>query len=73
MIYAKEKPEIAKAILGDEKYAELAEKTGVPGGRGHELYEQHRVLPSDDPRAASIAAESRAYYNQVRQAVAGGH
>jgi hypothetical protein len=71
MIFAKEKPDIAKAILGEEKYAELAEKAGVPGGRGHELYEQYRVLQPNDPRAGTIAAESRAYYDQVRQA--GGH
>jgi hypothetical protein len=68
MIYAKESPPIAKAILGEEKYAELAAKTGVPGGRGHALYEEYRVLPEGDPRAAALRAESRAYYDHVRQA-----
>jgi hypothetical protein len=68
MIYAKEKPEIARAILGDEKYAELVDKSGVPGGRGHQLYEEYRSLPEGDERAAKLAAESRAYYDQVRTA-----
>jgi hypothetical protein len=66
MIYAKERPEIARAILGDEKYVELATKSGVPGGRGHELYEEYRKLPEGDQRAASLATESRAYYDRVR-------
>jgi hypothetical protein len=71
MIYAKESPAVAKAILGESKYAELAGETGVPGGRGHELYEAWRSLPEGDPRAASLASESRAYYDGIRQAV--GH
>jgi hypothetical protein len=69
MIYAKESPAIAKAILGEEKYAELAAKSGVPGGRGHTLYEEFRSLPEGDSRAAALRAESRAYYDQVRLAV----
>jgi hypothetical protein len=68
MIYAKESPANAKAILGEEKYAELAAKTGMRGGRGHELYEEHRSLPDGDPRAANLAMESRAYYDHIRQA-----
>jgi hypothetical protein len=68
MIYAKETPDIAKAILGEGKYTELASKPGMPlGGRGHKLYEEWRSLPRNDPRRKAIAAESRAYYNQVRQ------
>lgn len=68
MIFAKEKPEIARAILGEQKYAEISAKSGVPGGRGHQLYEEYRGLASGDPRRDRVAAESRAYYNQVRQA-----
>ena len=68
MIYAKEKPEIARAILGNEKFAEVAAKSGGPGGRGHQLYEEYRSLPESDPRAAELAAESRAYYDHIRNA-----
>ncbi|HKX31134.1 MAG TPA: hypothetical protein VJ302_25825, partial [Blastocatellia bacterium] len=68
MIYAKESPANARAILGEEKYSELAAKTGVPGGRGHQLYEEWRSLPPGDPRRGQLEAESRAYYEQVRKA-----
>ena len=67
MIYAKESPGNARAILGEEKYAELASKTGVPGGRGHQLYEDYRNLPPGDPKRAQLEAESRAYYDQIRR------
>jgi len=68
MIYAKESSANARAILGEEKYSELAAKTGVPGGRGHQLYEEYRSLSAGDPRAADLARESRAYYDHIRQA-----
>ena len=71
MIYAKEQPAIAKAILGDQQYASLAARTGVPGGRGHELYEEFRKLPAGDPLRDQLAQESRAYYDVVRKAGAG--
>ena len=66
MIFAKEKPEIARAILGERKYADIAAKSEVPGGRGHQLYEEYRNLPAGDPRAAELAAESRSYYDHIR-------
>jgi len=71
MIYAKELPVNARKILGEQKYAELRVKTGVEGGRGHELYEKYRSLPEGDPQAAKIAAESRAYYDLIRRAMRG--
>jgi hypothetical protein len=71
MIYAKEQPAIARAILGDQQYASLAERTGVPGGRGHQLYEEFRKLPAGDPLREPLAQESRAYYDVVRKAGAG--
>jgi hypothetical protein len=68
MIYAKEPPAIARAILGDEAYDRLASRGDLPpGGRGHQLYEEWRSLPRDSPRAQEIAAESRAYYDQFRR------
>jgi len=69
MIYAKEKPEIAKCIIGEKKYVELCTKIGIPGGRGHALYEVYRRLHVDDPQAAKIAAESCEYYNNIRHKI----
>lgn len=68
MIYAKELPPVAKAILGEEKYAELTTKPGMPpAGRGHQLYEEWRSLPEGDPRRGLLEAESRAYHDEVRR------
>ena len=67
MIYAKEKPEVARTILGESSYNDMATRTGVPAGRGHELYEQWRSLPKGDPQRDKLAAESRTYYDVVRK------
>lgn len=66
MIFAKHPPDDAKAVLGEQRYAEIAAKTGKEGGLGHALYEQHRELPVGDPRAAGLEAQSRAYYDHIR-------
>ncbi len=44
MIFAKESAANARAILGDATYQAIAREAGVPGGRGHQLYEQWRVV-----------------------------
>lgn len=66
MIYAKESPANARAILGDQAYDGIANQVGVPGGRGHALYEEYRSLPSGSPRGAEIEQESMEYYDHVR-------
>ena len=66
MIYAKESPANARSILGNERYEEIAGRVGVPGGRGHALYEDYRSLPDGDPRRIPIAQESMEYYDHVR-------
>ncbi|MBO2927705.1 PAAR domain-containing protein [Metapseudomonas otitidis] len=66
MIYAKESEPLARQLLGDEVYNAVAEKAGVPGGKGHKYYEDWRVLGSDSPEAQAIAEQSRAYYEAVR-------
>ena len=65
MIYAKEKPENAKRILGEAKYNEIAKKTGIQGGKGHDLYEQYRTLDSvkDVNKRKQIEIESKKYYS----------
>lgn len=69
MIYAKEKPDDAKRVLGEEKYAATQKKLGgVEGGKGHTLYEEYRSAPADSPKKAEAAKESRAYYASVRTA-----
>lgn len=68
MIYAKESEPIARALLGDSVYNSIAARSGVPGGLGHDFYEKWRVLDSNSSAAASIAEQSRAYYDAVRRA-----
>lgn len=62
MIYAKEKPSSAKAILGEGLWNEIARLTGEPGGLGHEVYELLRVLPTGSVERLMLEEESRRYY-----------
>lgn len=71
MIYAKEGPEVARAILGPERYDALAARIGLEGGQGHTYYEDWRSLPEGDPRRTAIEAESREYYDTVRSRAQG--
>jgi hypothetical protein len=66
MIYAKEKPENAKLILGEKKYYEIKKQVGIEGGKGHELYEKYRVLTigKDDKQRKQIEQESKKYYSK---------
>ena len=66
MIYAKEKPENAKMILGEAKYNQIAKQVGVEGGKGHDLYEKYRVLVvgKDDKQRKQIEQESKKYYSK---------
>ncbi len=66
MIYAKGPPEVARSILGEDGFNAMQEKTGLPSGAGHDLYEQRRVLPEDSPEAQGLAQQSRDYYNAIR-------
>jgi hypothetical protein len=49
MIYAKEQPEIARTILGDDVYDSISRQVGVEGGRGHYYYELIRIMDSTNP------------------------
>lgn len=72
MIYAKEKPEVARSILGEEKYNEIASRPDMPeGGKGHTYYEAYRV-EKDPAKAKVIADQSKAYYASVRSPGGGG-
>jgi hypothetical protein len=65
MIYAKEKPADARRILGDAKYNQIQKETGYVGGRGHEFYEEYRVLnpKKDAAKIREIEQKSKKYYS----------
>ena len=71
MIYAKEPESMARTLLGNDLYASIASKSGMPGGEGHRLYEQWRALPSSDPARSVLEAHGKAYYDAVRRSVYG--
>jgi hypothetical protein len=68
MIYAKESAASAKAILGNDKYNQIAKQTGKEGGLGHKLYEEYRILDpkKDAAKMAEIANKSKEYYKNFR-------
>ena len=66
MIYAKEKPEDAKRILGEKRWKEIQEQTGMEGGLGHKYYEEWRVLDKADKKAQKIAEKSIEYYSHFQ-------
>lgn len=67
MIYAKEKPDIAKSIIGEKRWNEIRRETGLEGGLGHEYYEEYRLLNPNSPRAKEIARLSEEYYSHFRR------
>lgn len=66
MIYAKEKPEDAKRILGEKRWKEIQKQTGMKGGLGHKYYEEWRVLDKADKKAQKIAEKSIEYYSHFQ-------
>lgn len=72
MIYAKETESVARTILGNAQYDELAAKIKITGGMGHTYYEQWRVMDNANSAAAkAIAEKSKAYYTAIREAAHG--
>lgn len=72
MIYAKEPETLARGIIGDDVYDDIARKVGLEGGLGHKYYEVARSLPVGDPQIEVIAEQSREYYDTVRR-LSGGN
>lgn len=66
MIYAKEKPNDAKRILGEKRWDEIREQTGMEGGLGHQYYEEWRILDRTSDEAKKIAQKSIEYYGHFR-------
>lgn len=66
MIYAKEKPEDAKRILGEKRWKDIRNQTGMEGGLGHKYYEEWRVLDKADKKAQKIVEKSIEYYSHFQ-------
>ena len=66
MIYAKERPEDAKRILGKKRWEEIHNETGIEGGLGHKYYEQWRILNKSSNEALKIVEKSIEYYSHFR-------
>ena len=66
MIFAKESEINARILLWDNVYNQIANRTPVHGGLGHEYYEEWRVLDRNSDEAKAIAQKSRDYYDSVR-------
>lgn len=67
MIYAKDHPDVARAILGDDVYKAIAREVGVEGGLGHYYYELIRVMDSTNPvelkKKHELIEKMRRYYS----------
>ena len=66
MIYAKELPEEAKRILGENRWNEIHKETGLEGGIGHKYYEEWRMMDKSNPKAIEIAKKSAEYYSHFQ-------
>ena len=68
MIYAKEKVEDARRILGEELYEKIHKETGLEGGLGHKYYEIGRKLDPehDHAKLEEIIRKSVEYYKHFR-------
>lgn len=66
MIFAKERPEDAKRILGKKRWEEIHNEAGMEGGLGHKYYEQWRILDKSSNEALKIVEKSIEYYSHFR-------
>ena len=66
MIYAKEMPNDAKKILGEERWNEIRKRTSMEGGLGHKYYEEWRKMDRTSDKAQNIAQKSIEYYSHFQ-------
>ena len=69
MIYAKEKPEIAKKIIGVDLWTSIYKEVKVEGGLGHKYYEKWRAMTEAEKvseKGRKLLQESIAYYSHFR-------
>ena len=70
MIYAKELPENAKAILGEKLWNKIHRETGIEGGLGHKYYEEWRVMSKEEQQSAkgiALRKGSEEYYSHFNK------
>lgn len=70
MIYAKELPENAKAILGEKLWNKIHRETGIEGGLGHKYYEEWRVMSKEEQQSAkgiALRKKSEEYYSHFNK------
>lgn len=70
MIYAKELPENAKAILGEKLWNKIYRETGIEGGLGHKYYEEWRVMSKEEQQSAkgvALRKRSEEYYSHFNK------
>ena len=70
MIYAKELPENAKAILGEKLWNKIHQETGIEGGLGHKYYEEWRVMSNEEQQSAkgiALRKRSEEYYSHFNK------
>ena len=70
MIYAKELPENAKAILGEKLWNKIHRETGIEGGLGHKYYEEWRVMSNEEQQPAkgiALRKRSEEYYSHFNK------
>lgn len=70
MIYAKELPENAKAILGEKLWNKIHRETGIEGGLGHKYYEEWRVMSKEEQQSAkgiALRKRSEEYYSHFKR------
>lgn len=69
MTFGKNLPEFSKNVLGEELFNDIAKRTGLKPGQGHEFYEQWRTMSIADresPLGAELIKASFDYYSKLR-------
>lgn len=66
MIYAKEKPEIARKMLGDELYNKISKQLGA-AGKGSEYYQKWRSADDNSREKQDIQKSCKKYYSSIRK------
>jgi hypothetical protein len=72
MIYAKEKEQDARSILGDATFNSVHAQYRLPAGLGHALYETTRATGVNPAQKAACEAVSRKYYDYFRSPTPNG-
>ena len=70
MIYAKELPKNAKAILGEKLWNKIHQEAGIEGGLGHKYYEEWRVMSKEEQQSAkgiALRKRSEEYYSHFNK------